>query len=774
MKNTKADEEYEVIEEIEIPRDDNKQINYRKVFTCILWILSGFCLSRCDSLSDMSPFFTAFICSMPFDYCCFAFLGGSVGYFIAFPWQIAAKYTVAAMLAMAIRMIIYKRFNDREGGHINEFISFLCLFTASAVHTFITNFSLSSLFVCFCEAVLCLCSTYFFLRFFRTPVFRLGINSLSAKDSMSLVISLCIFLLCLSSFTVEQLSPGRILACMLVIFSSLYKGTSFGAVTGVCVGAALCINPEYRFLFPAYALGGVVSGVFSSLGQISCTVAFAFSFCICCLMGTDSHTMLICVVELAISCGCFMIIPAKWLTRAQDFFERSGIVPDMHVNRYVCANLHKAANNIYDVAGIVNDVSDKLDTVINPEVNKFFSCIQQKVCDGCEKKNICWNKRFDETAGDILTVSGIESIATNNVQLQKRCPRFPLLTAHINESYPDYANSMATKMKARELRRVLTDQFNCVGDFLTRIAQQVSSSRVIDPSRSTALRNALIDTGIYIDALSYFTSENSMVTIEITILDKVFEVDHKKMKTVIEFVSGRRFEKADISVCDTRTTISFTEKMKYRLCTGFAQSPVKGQKVCGDSYCRVTDENAAECVIISDGMGTGSRAYIDSTMTVGLMHKLLSSGFSFDSSVKLVNSCLIMRSTDESFATIDALCVNLYSGVAEFHKAGAAISFIRRENNVSTIEKASLPIGIIRNAELSSGCMKLEPGDIVLLVSDGATAGDCGWISDELLAWNHGSMENLASHIVSLAKLRNSGSNADDITAAAIKMLKNG
>ena len=28
MKNTKADEEYEVIEEIEIPRDDNRQINY--------------------------------------------------------------------------------------------------------------------------------------------------------------------------------------------------------------------------------------------------------------------------------------------------------------------------------------------------------------------------------------------------------------------------------------------------------------------------------------------------------------------------------------------------------------------------------------------------------------------------------------------------------------------------------------------------------------------------------------------------------------------------
>ena len=248
---------------------------------------------------------------------------------------------------------------------------------------------------------------------------------------------------------------------------------------------------------------------------------------------------------------------------------------------------------------------------------------------------------------------------------------------------------------------------------------------------------------------------------------------NKKIKTVLEFVTKRRFEKADISVSDIRTTVSFKEKMNYRLCTGFAQKALCEQKLCGDSFCHVTTENSSEAIIISDGMGTGGRASVDSQMTVSLMEKLLSSGFSFDSAVKIVNSSLIMRSTDESFATVDALSVNLYTGVAEFHKAGAAISFIRRENNVTTVEKASLPIGIIRNVELSSGTVALQPGDIVLLVSDGATAGDCGWISDELLAWNHGSMENLANHIVSLAKLRNSDSNADDITAAAVKLMKN-
>ena len=165
MNNTKTEEEYEVIEDIEIAQGETRQINYRKAFTSILWTLAGFCLGRCDSLSDMSPFFTSFICAMPFDYSCFSLLGGCVGYFIAFPWQTAMKYSAAAMLTMLLRLIIVKRFKDRDGGHINEFIAFFCLMTTSSVYTLITNFSFYSLFVCFCEALLCFCSTYFFLRF---------------------------------------------------------------------------------------------------------------------------------------------------------------------------------------------------------------------------------------------------------------------------------------------------------------------------------------------------------------------------------------------------------------------------------------------------------------------------------------------------------------------------------------------------------------------------------------------------------------------------------
>lgn len=64
----------------------------------------------------------------------------------------------------------------------------------------------------------------------------------------------------------------------------------------------------------------------------------------------------------------------------------------------------------------------------------------------------------------------------------------------------------------------------------------------------------------------------------------------------------------------------------------------------------------------------------------------------------------------------------------------------------------------------------LRPGDIVLLVSDGITAGDCGWINDELLSWSTNNMEDLAGHIVQLAALRQDRVNGDDLTVIAVKL----
>lgn len=745
--------------------------SFRYYLPFILYAMAGFCFSQLEALGDMSPFTVAFLSAVKFENCFGIFIASSLGYFLSMPWQSALKYTIISALMCLVRLFAFRRM--KESNTLCYISSLVSVAVVGIAFTAVTGFNYVKLFMVICESLLSLCASVFFTRSLSTPILRTGISTLNLKDSTGLVLSLCIFLMSMSGFSIEGLSPARIFSCIVLMFMSFYKGSSAGSVAGVCMGAALCIDPDFRYLFPCYALSGLVAGVFSPLGQIVCALSFGICFSVISLFQGTGSQVLISLIEVAIASASFMLVPSDWIHTVGDTLKKRGIAPDNPVYRQVSENLICASESIYQVSDIIIKTGDKLDSIINPEVNKLFANLQQSVCVGCENKSKCWNKMFDSTASDILTICGIEKRSKDKLPLEKRCLRLPHLAEGIREGSAEYANSMAVKMKIREMRKVLTDQFDTVGDFLKETADKIACSKIIDPAKSSALRGALQDTGIYTDALSYYTDTDGRVTVEISIIDKPFETDRKKLRHIIEFLSKRQFGEPHIAVGDVKTTITYEEKYLYDLQFGFSQKPLIKNSLCGDSVCFVSGTGGIKTALISDGMGTGARAAIDSTMTASIMEKLIEGGFSAKGAIKAVNSAMIMKSTDESIATVDAVSINLYSGIADFYKAGAAVSFIRSGSEIFLIRQESLPVGIIRNITPAHTSINLSPGDIILLVSDGVTAEDCGWINDELLSWSTNNMQDLACHIASLAKLRSNKDTRDDITVAAVKISRN-
>ena len=757
-------EEEEIIYPDECEEKEKKQ--YLQLF---LYALGAFFFSSLTSLGEMSPFTVSFLCAVPYDFTFAVFMAGSVGYFLSQGVTTAIKYTACLALVCVFRLVIHKRFSHREGGYAVTAVCFLAVNLSTFIfNTFSLHIFLSLIFECF----LSVCALVFFIKSQKIPLGRVGISSLGVKESLSLFISLAVFLMCMSDFAPGGISIGRVLSIMVLLFVSLYKGTVGGSVFGAVFALSLSVGQDERFLFPAIVLSSVLSGVFSVYGQIITGLSFLACYIICVFFFGGTQGTLIYVLEAVISVGAFMLIPSKWITCMQDSIEKTFAVKNEGVNTALCKSLNESAENIYEIARIIGNISEKLDSVINPEVDKFFSFLQQRVCTNCKSKSKCWNKNFDITAEDIMVLSGITDGEPDSVSLRTRCSRFNDLLGTIELAQTDYTNNMAMKMKLREMRMVLTDQFSSVGDFLSESAEKIANSRIPDPSRSAGIRTALIDSGVYVDALTYFTDSEGRVSIEITVIDRTFETDCKKAKTVIEVVTKRFFEKPVITANEIKTTILFEERASLKIQFGFHQKPMIKGNLCGDSVRIVKGTDGTRNAFISDGMGTGSRAAIDSTLTCSILAKLLSSGFSFDSALKIVNSAMIIKSTDETLATIDGVSINVYSGRAVFYKAGAALSFVRRDGVVETVDKQSLPIGIIRNISFAKMRADLLPGDIILMVSDGVTAGDCGWINDELLAWSTNNMTDLAKHIVSLAALRSDENTKDDITALAIKVTR--
>lgn len=768
MKKT-ADYENEIELELDGTELTAEKNSYEKWGRIGLYALCSFLFSQPDFLYGLSPFSVAFVGAIPFEFCFSAFVGGALGAFTSLSVGNAVKCTAALFVTCVLRIIKGRYFPNAQKDYLSAVFVFCSCFLSGAVYSFVVEGEFTGAVYILVESLVASVSVLLFLKFFKTPVMQIGIGELSVKESLIFAGSFCLFIMCASGFDIEGLSPVRILCFLLILFSGAYKGISGAVTVGVCVALSLSVNEDYRFLFSAVTVGSLVSGMFAPVGQTASAIAFAV-----CGSGISAFAGdygIACVIETVIASAVFIIIPQKYVASFENFMRKKGITADDRVAVRVSESLNEAAESIYGVSEIVSEVSEKLDSVINPEVNRMFSFLQQKVCDGCQKKFLCWNRNFDSTASDVLTIAGIEQ--NRKINLKKICPRFEQLTLCIDEGYKSFSESLQTKNKLSEMRRVLTDQFRGMGDFLRSTAISVSESRIPDKGKAAVLKTAFSDSGIFVDNLSCYSNGDSKLTVEITSFDPQIHEHHKKMKAILEFITKRRFEKADITITEIKTVIVFEERSAYSVQVGMWQKPMKAENVCGDTVTVINKKSGSSSVILSDGMGTGARAKIDSTMTCSIMEKLILSGFDFDSALKIVNTSMIMKSTDESIATIDAAKINLFTGKVEFFKAGASLTFIRRGNEITVIEAPSLPIGIIRNIEFFKAEKDLTVGDIILMLSDGATAADCGWIHDELLSWNTGSMNDLACHIVRLAGLRTTEKNRDDITAVAIKIQKN-
>lgn len=732
----------------------------------------GFCLSKVDVLGELSPFAAAFLSVAPFKFCAGAFIGSVAGYLSSFTVELTVRYLLCLGFISLVRLLIHKRIQKLERGNFLCWLSLFSVGAAALVEKTVTDGDLVEILLACLEGAIALCSAWFYHKSFRLPLKRTGFFNLPAGDRLCLGISVFTLVMCASGISVEGFSPARLLCIVLLCFASYCKGVPAGSALGVCFGAALSVSVDNRFIFPCFALSGLISGAFAPMGQVAVGVSACLAFCISCVTGGLEDNFILPMIECGIAGAVFMLIPPAWISRGMELAEKSGAVNDDCVNLQVSAILKRASGNISSFCKTVDEVSERLDRVINPEVNKLFFELQQRVCDGCSEKTSCWSNNFDATAGDVLAIMGIEQRGREKLQLERVCPRLTELKRQAHHARAQYSLSMLAKAKGGEMRRLLTGQFSGIADFLGELSDKITSSRTVNTVKSMALRSVIIDGGVYVDALSCFCCDEGRLSVELSFFERPAEEDYVRVRNILEQATGRYFDEPVVSFSELGAFIRFEETPPFYLLVGTAQRPFVKDSPCGDSVALCKRSDTCSAVLLSDGMGTGSSAALDSNMAVCLMEKLLSAGFSFESAVKLVNSSLIIKSTDESMATMDGLCVNLYTGQADFYKAGAAISFIRCDREVFVVEESSLPLGILREVSFAKQSTLLRSGDIVLLVSDGITAGDCGWINDELLSWSTNNMDDLAGHIVQLAALRQDALSGDDLTAVAVKLVE--
>jgi stage II sporulation protein E len=166
-------------------------------------------------------------------------------------------------------------------------------------------------------------------------------------------------------------------------------------------------------------------------------------------------------------------------------------------------------------------------------------------------------------------------------------------------------------------------------------------------------------------------------------------------------------------------TIHFVEDVSYQIMYGVSRLTKEQEKVSGDNYICRQEEQGRFVMCLSDGMGSGMEACRESEVVVELLEQFLETGFSQETAARMVNSALVLGGRDGSFSTVDICAVDLYTGICNFLKAGAAATFIKRDHWVEAIVSESLAAGLVQQLDFETASRKLYHGDYLIMMTDG-------------------------------------------------------
>lgn len=171
----------------------------------------------------------------------------------------------------------------------------------------------------------------------------------------------------------------------------------------------------------------------------------------------------------------------------------------------------------------------------------------------------------------------------------------------------------------------------------------------------------------------------------------------------------------------------FAKNESYRFEVNIAISQCAAAGVINGDCCGWQDLGDGRLVmVVSDGMGKGKKAAAESLMVTRTMISLLKSGVTVDLALKMINTIMLMKDDEDSYATLDMVIVDKRTGRAKFYKIGAAPTLIRRKNNVEEVKLSAVPLGIVNGLKIRYVETVLKKDDWVIMMSDGVSDGGEG------------------------------------------------
>lgn len=740
----------------------------------ICFVLAGLSAAA-SSYEHFSPLGIAFCSGIDRRNTLFSCFGAMTGYILSNDYVSAFRYVMALILVYILKVYINAFPNLRQSNLTMSLISLFSTLSTGLVVMITEDFSFQQVALRVAESVTAFAGAYFISTGVSTLNRINRDDRITAKEVTSLAVAVLMLILTTSRLSLLGITPSGVACSYVTLVAAYIFKEAGGSILGTGVSLGYTVTGNSLPIVFCYAGAGLFSGIFSYSGRVLCACAYIFSYGAMFVFFGGEVTNIEPLIETAIASLFFVITPQSMLIKIKTKLSlalHNGT--DREFFNMAISKIKSSRYAIGDMSDTLSRVSEILKERSVPDSISVYLRVRDNVCSDCASYDKCWKNYIASTLGEFdciveyLRKQGNVTPSVTPMSLQSKCIRIMSLCDSFNKNYSSYSARLGAEGRINEMRKISVDQFDNVGQMLDDLLESFQEGIKPKGEMSLNIKNSLEDSGVYPTVTCYEDAKETLF-VNITI-NKDCKIDDEEILDSIEKVTEKDFS-LPVTVTDkNEKMLLFWEKPDFSVEYNFFQISSKEGEICGDYFESFYDGRGNFVAVLSDGMGSGNRAAIDGTMAATVFSKLIISGFSFPCALRLVNSAMLVKSHEESLATLDILKVNLYNGQSVIYKAGASVSLLYRNGKVGEIKKSAMPIGILRQAEFATVKGMLKDEDVIVIMSDGATENSIKEIK-EYIAKN-GYSDDLSEKLCTVARSKNMN-HCDDITVAVIK-IKNG
>jgi len=729
--------------------------------------ICGYLAARATVYPGIHPFGLALASGINSSYFISATIGAVFGSFGASTGAIF-RYTAALFAIVSVRYLL-SNYESRLGKPIWSAI--LCIGVTVLTGSVTATVSFTDSLPVFAEGILAGCAAYFISS--SKDIFPLRLHAPSESETAGAIVLTNILLMGLYPIEFSDISLGRLSGVGLILAAARYGKTAGGAIAGVTASIALLLSGGGIMNCLALAVGGVFAGLFHSLPKIAGAFVLLLSTTVLMITTGNTEQTVLTLFETGLGCILYLLLPKRICVILSGIFSPEAATPTLEGMQISLRNrLRNASEAIYDVTQTVDEVAERLRRINSPSFEQAVALVEKDACVGCCLRLECWETRKSNTVSSLVNAcSQIKRGGDNTVlndKYEMGCLRPDKVWDSLSKRYSAYLSRTDAEKRLQNIQGVVSDQFCGISDMLYELSCEFDDATCFDIPAAAKVSAALGDLGITVSECGCIKDKAGRMRFEMRIPLVSENINRGDIVACLEEICGRPFSAPKVIRGEDYLSVSVSEKPRLSAEVGLYQHPDDSPThISGDSANYFFDERSRLCMVLSDGMGTGGRAAVDGALLSGLLTRLISAGFSADCALKISNSAMLFRSSDESMATADITSIDLNNGTVEMYKAGAAPTLVRKKGRTGKAESHSLPAGILREIAFDHASIPLDDGDIILMMSDGAVADGTDWICAELEDWGDGSAAALANRIAEGAARRCREKHTDDITVMA-------